>query len=466
MAKSCQSRDLRVVGQALLDQLAGHLEASADGKTTAVGFGSIEEVGTRLGLERWLSGGNMSTAGLLEFAADYCELSASYWHPGYMAHQIAPPSLPGVAADLMLAMTNNISLIYELAPAGTAVDQAVCRWLTTQAGWAPGGTATLTHGGSLGNLISLTAARSRAFPSSWRSGSTGRAVIMAPNTSHYSVHKAAAVMGIGLDGVVPLDTDPVGRIDVAKLPETIRAVKARGDEPVALVANACATATGLYDRVGEIGELCAAAGIWMHVDSAHGASVLLSPRLRERLDGLPLASSMTWDAHKMLRVSGLCTGVVLRNAADLGTMFRQDASYLFHEDAVELDMGQRTFETSKPPLGLKLLLTLAMLGEDGLRGYIEAQHDLAQALWGMVTERADFTCPYRPESNVLCFRYVPAGDQQLVIRDRLRQDGRFYLSSVNVDGVVHLRVALMSPNTTEETLASLLDTIAAIGTGA
>lgn len=452
--------DLRTVGQAVLEELARHLDDSTEGKTTAVGYGTIGEVSARLNLDRWLSGQAMSVPDLLDFVRDYCDLSASYWHPGYMAHQIAAPELPGVAADMVLAMTNNISLTYELAPAGTAIDRAVCGWLTSKAGWSDTGTATLTHGGSLGNLIVMVAARSRAQPGSWRSGVTGRPVIMAPQTSHYSIRKAAAVMGIGQDCVVGLETDSLGRIDVAKLPAAIKAARDRGGQPFALVANGCATATGLYDRIGEIGELCAAQGIWMHVDGAHGSAALLSPRLRSRLDGLHLASSLTWDAHKMLRISGLCTGVMLRHAADLDTLFRQDASYLFQDDAVDVDMGQRTFETSKPPLGLKLLLTLAITGEGGLRRYIETRFDMAQALWRMIGERDDFSVPYQPESNVLCFRYLPAGDRQLEIAERLRQDGRFYLSSVKVDGAVHLRVSLMSPNTTEETLASLLDTIA------
>jgi L-2,4-diaminobutyrate decarboxylase len=454
--------EFREVGQPVLAQLAGYLEASQRGQVPAVGCADGTQVAERLELDRWLSGDRMRMPDLLAFVANYCALSASHLHPGYFAHQIAPPDVPGIVADLIQAVTNNISLIHELAPAGTTVDHAMYRWMTAKAGWAATGTGTLTQGGSLGNLIALLAARTHAYPGSWRSGNPGGLVLLAPQTSHYSLAKAAAVLGIGLDNLLPVAVDTVGRIDPAKLPDAISAARRRGATPFALIANACATATGLYDPIGDIGEVCAAENIWLHVDGAHGASALLSPWLRDRLDGLPLARSLVWDAHKMLRASALCTGVIFREAADFDLMFRQDASYLFREEAAELDMGQRTFETSKPPLGLKLLLTLAVRGESALREYIEAQYKMAVTLWQMIQERDDFSCPYQPESNILCFRYDGQPDRQLYIRDRLRESGRFYLSFAKINDTGYLRAAIMSPNTTEETLAELLDAIAKV----
>jgi L-2,4-diaminobutyrate decarboxylase len=258
---------------------------------------------------------------------------------------------------------------------------------------------------------------------------------------------------------VPLPVDKLGRIDVARLPAAVAAVRERGRRPVALVANACATATGLYDRLTEIGPWCAAEGIWLHVDGAHGASALLSPRLRSRLAGLEHANSLIWDTHKMLRTSALCTGVLVRAADQFDGLFRQDASYLFHPEAADADMGQRTFETSKPPLGLNLFLNLAYRGEATLREYVEAQHDKAEFLWQLLQERDDFDCPFRPESNILCFRYTGGPDRQLEIRDRLRQRGRFYLSSARLSDATYLRAAVMSPATDERALRDLVDEI-------
>ncbi|MFI9402226.1 pyridoxal phosphate-dependent decarboxylase family protein [Nocardia sp. NPDC052316] len=451
--------DVREVGTAVLETLAAHIETARTGAGEVVSSADIDTVAKRLELRRWVEEGGMTLPELLSFVTTYSDISAGHHHPGYMAHQIAPSDTPGVVADLLQAMTNNIPLVYELAPAAAAVDRAVCRWMLDHVGWGATGLGAMTNGGTLGNLTALLAARSHADATAWRDGNPGDLVIFAPATSHYSVRKAAAVMGLGERGVYPLRTDALGRIDPAELEPALAEVRAQGKRPVAVVANGCATGTGLYDPIAEVAQFCEANGLWFHVDGAHGAAALISPRHRGLLAGIERADSTVWDGHKMLRTSALCTGVLFREKRYLDTMFKQDASYLYRPEAEDVDPGQYTFETSKAPLGLKILLTLAYRGEASLRSYIERQYGLATDLWELIQERADFTAPYQPQSNILCFRYEPWGDRQLELRARLIQDGRFYLSSFALGGRPYLRAALMSPTTDRQTLNDLLEVI-------
>ncbi|MFC9434281.1 pyridoxal phosphate-dependent decarboxylase family protein [Nocardia sp. NPDC057030] len=454
--------DVREVGTAVLETLTAHIESVRTGAGEVVSSADIDTVAKRLELSRWVEEGGMTLPELLSFVTTYSDISASHHHPGYMAHQIAPSDTPGVVADILQAVTNNIPLVYELAPAAAAVDRAVCRWMLDNVGWGGTGIGAMTNGGSLGNLTALLAARSHADATAWREGNSGDLVVFAPATSHYSVRKAAAVMGLGERGVYALATDELGRIDPAGLGPALADARSQGRRPIAVVANGCATGTGLYDPIAEVAEFCEANDLWFHVDGAHGASALISPRLRELLAGIERADSTVWDGHKMLRTSALCTGVLFREKRYLDTMFKQDASYLYRPEAEEVDPGQFTFETSKSPLGLKILLTLAYRGEASLRSYVERQYDLAKELWGLIQERPDFTAPYQPHSNILCFRYEPWGDRQLELRARLIQDGRFYLSSFQLGGRPYLRASLMSPNTDRQTLTELLEVIAEV----
>ncbi|MFD0888503.1 pyridoxal phosphate-dependent decarboxylase family protein, partial [Streptosporangium algeriense] len=226
------------------------------------------------------------------------------------------------------------------------------------------------------------------------------------------------------------------------------------------ISAACATGTGLYDDLRPIGEFCAANGLWFHVDGAHGASALLAGEYRHLLDGVELADSLTWDAHKMLRTSSLAAAVLTRRADALDAAFRQRASYLFYGDQGFDSIG-RTVECSKAELGLKVFLNLAWRGERGLGEYVARRYATAHRLWELARERPGFALPYEPESNIVCFRYG-TGDQA-VIREALTADGAFHLTSAEIGGVRHLRAGVMAPATDDKTLHALLDRVAELG---
>jgi L-2,4-diaminobutyrate decarboxylase len=59
----------------------------------------------------------------------------------------------------------------------------------------------------------------------------------------------------------------------------------------------------------------------------------------------------------------------------------------------------------------------------------------------------------------LCFRYGTDDELQIRIRELLLQQGRYHLSSATVAGKRYLRLSVMSPDTNEETIKQLLDSI-------
>jgi L-2,4-diaminobutyrate decarboxylase len=270
-------------------------------------------------------------------------------------------------------------------------------------------------------------------------------------------------MGLGTKGLVLVPTDNLGRLLPAELPAIYDRAVREGRRVMAVCANACATATGLFDPLAETGAFCRERGLWFHVDGAHGASALLHPVERKRLAGIELASSVVWDAHKLLQTSALCTAVLVRDGSTLGRAFRQEAVYVTegHRD-VGVDFIEQQFECTKAPLGLKLLLTLAIVGESGLADNIDALFGLTRRVHDQIARRPGFATLCPPESNILCFRRVGDDALQSRIRQELMQRGDFLLSQADVAGRRWLRLTLMNPLTDEATIDGLLDAIKSI----
>ena len=220
-------------------------------------------------------------------------------HPRFMAHQVAVPMLPSAMADLVSGFLNNGMAVYEMGPAGTAIEKGVVRWMLGKVGW-PQGDGVLVHGGSLGNLGGLLAARAKILPESWSQGMPPGFVLLASEVAHYSIERAAAVLGLGSDAVVRVPVDGRLRLHVESLKRVFKEQVDAGKEVLAVVANAGATANGAYDPLREIGTFCWNEGLWIHVDGCHGAGALASPRYRSLADGIEQADSLAWDTHKLL----------------------------------------------------------------------------------------------------------------------------------------------------------------------
>ncbi|MEZ5967106.1 MAG: pyridoxal-dependent decarboxylase [Planctomycetota bacterium] len=449
--------EFREAARAVLERLAAHLQTSADGVEAVVATPPVSECAGALNLEHWLRDGGMSADELADFVGEYLRRSTHLHSPGFMAHQVAVPHFASALADLVCGMTNNGMAVYEMGPPAVAVERAVLAWMRRHAGFVSG-SGVLVHGGSLANLTALLAARAAAAPSAWQRGVGRELVVLAPASSHYSVGRAVAIAGLGERAVWPLPTDDLGVLRPEAFAPTLAAVRAAGKVPIALVANACATATGLYDPVAAAADFCDEHGLWLHVDGCHGASALLSPAHRHLLAGVERASSLVWDAHKMLRTSVLCAGVLFRDAGAAGKTFQQDAKYFRADvDAERPNLFPLAVECTKTALGLKLLLTLAFVGEAGMAAHVASAYDRTRRFHDLIADASGFTCAYSPQANILCFRY--GDDDQEGIRRRLLGQGRFHLSATVLGERRWLRMVVMNDDTDEHTVEAMLDAI-------
>ena len=461
---------------ALIDELIDYEEESISGTGRVVGLSPMSELVDTLSLGDHVEQGGLEGAKLRQFLRQYLQASTRLHHPGSLAHQVAVPHYSGALAALLGSFTNNPMAIFEMGPGAATIEYFVVNWLLEKVGWPaapyPGsveargvhGGGVFTHGGSLANLTALIAARTHLLRDVWQTGSPNNLALLASPESHYSVSRAAGILGMGKNSIYPLEVGPDGCILPDRVELALSRVASDGKRVLALVANACTTALGRYDPLRSVGEICRNRGIWFHVDGAHGATALLSPRYRSLLDGIDLADSLTWDAHKLMRTPGLCTVLLVRDARTLDGAFEQHASYLFHDkQQVGIDLLHRTVECTKAGLGLRLFFVLATLGERGLADYLEQQYALTRQAYDFIRALPDFDCPAEPQSNILCFRYQGSDELQLAIRDRLLAEGSFHLSTATFGGQRFLRAVFTTPHTTMQQVEHLIGRVRTVG---
>ena len=445
----------------VVDALQAYEEESASRAELVINQPPMEKLAGELELSKWVSQGGLSGDRLAQFLDTYLAATTRLRDPRFLAHQTAVPHYAGALGSLIDGYTNNAMSIYEMGPGAATIEYFVVNWLLEKVGWLPApwkpldaggadhGGGVLTHGGSLANMTGLIAARSRLVPDIWRTGNPPDLALLAPEGSHYSIARGAGILGIGSDAIYPLPVDSGGRVVPDQLPTTYRRLQSDGRRAVALVANDCSTAVGLYDPLDEISAFCAEEGLWLHVDGAHGASALLSDKHRHLLRGVEKADSLVWDAHKMLRTPTLCAALLVRDHQTLDRAFQQEASYLFHDkEQPGFDFLSRQVECTKAGLGLRLFLVLAALGERGLTDYVERAFQVTQEAYEYLNGLPDVECPVRPQANILCFRVPGSDEQQIAVRDQLIARGDYYLSTTAFGGRRYLRAVFMNPDTT------------------
>jgi L-2,4-diaminobutyrate decarboxylase len=396
--------------------------------------------------------------------------------PRYIGHQVpAPVPLAGLF-DATGSVTNQVMAIYEMGPWATAVEQAMVRELGEAIGWAPDSFAgAVTHGGSLANLTALLTARNVALGDAWDHGLGGAApqpVLLAHADSHYSVARAAGILGLGSRQIVKVGLDGRGRMDPAELESRLARLQSEKRPVVAVVACACATPIGAFDPLEDIAAVCRRYGVWLHVDAAHGGAAVLSERHRHLVAGLELADSVVWDAHKMLFVPGLCAFVLYRDKARRFDAFQQDAPYLFDPAApglAEYDSGVRTVECTKRAAAFGLWGVWALYGRQLFADMVDVTFALGRTFFDKLSAAGDFVPLHEPHCNIVVFRHVPpalrgaapeaVGDFQLELRRRLIESGEFYIVPSKHQGIGALRVTIINPLTAPEHLDQLMDAL-------
>ncbi|HLP58858.1 MAG TPA: aminotransferase class V-fold PLP-dependent enzyme [Candidatus Deferrimicrobium sp.] len=412
-----------------------------------------------------------SEKGLSDFFAAVIADSLHLHHPKYIGHQVAPPAPLAALTDLLSALLNNSQAVYEVGPLSAALEKIVMGWTASVLGMGKEAGGILTSGGSIGNLTGLLAARQhQADYNTWEEGTkdTHPMAVMVSAEAHYSVSRAVKIMGWGEKGIIKIPLNKRKEIDPHMLEQCYQDAIRQGKRVLAVVGNACSTSTGSYDPLEEIAAFCRDHQLWFHVDGAHGAGAVLTEKYRHLVKGIEKADSVVIDFHKMLLCPALTTAVIFKNDELSHETFSQKASYLLANEKKEnwFDIAAKTLECTKKMMSVKIYTLLRTYGPQLFSDYITGTYDLAGEFAKMIKESGDFELALEPASNIVCFRYAPyplntgeLDELNTRVRNRIKEDGEFYIVQTVINGAVYLRSTLMNPFTSADDLLQLLQKI-------
>jgi|TARA_B100001741_G_scaffold43289_1_gene31423 glutamate/tyrosine decarboxylase-like PLP-dependent enzyme len=391
--------------------------------------------------------------------------------PGFMNPLWGGLSTASIAGELVTAATNTAMYTYEIAPIATLIESTLLKRMGELADFG-NSQGTLTTGGSNGNLLGMLCARQAKAPLSSHSGFDGaKMVAFVSEESHYSFSIASNVIGIGHSNLIKVRCNEDGQMRPESLEEEIDRALREGQIPFAVLATSGTTVRGSFDPLREIAAIAHKYELWMHVDAAWGGSCLFSSRYRSLMDGIELADSFCWDAHKMMGVPLICSAFIVKDAEMLRTVCSNGntAHYLYLETGENVDLGQYSLQCGRRNDALKLWLAWREIGDAGWASMVERFMELADYLEERVKENEYLQMVSKRMWTNVCFRYVgnsPDGDINRInaeLRQRIIQDGRFMVSRSTIDDQIILRSVIANRNVTEESLDSFLDCVISLG---
>lgn len=376
-------------------------------------------------------------------------------HPRFFGFVPGPASSISWLGDIMTSAYNIHAGGSKLAPMVNCIEQEVLHWLCEQVGFTENPGGVFVSGGSMANITALTAARDHKLTDE----TMHLGVAYLSDQTHSSVAKGLRIIGIPDSRIRKIPTNSDFQMRTEELEAQIQTDIENGLIPFVVIGTAGTTNTGSIDPLEEIAAICSNYKLWFHIDGAYGASILLSPKYRHLLKGTALADSISWDAHKWLFQTYGCAMVLVRDIKTLYHSFHVNPEYLkdLEGDLENVNTWDIGMELTRPARGLKLWLTLQILGTDLIGSAIEHGFSLAQWAEEALQSKENWEIVSHAQLAMINFRYAPEdlteeekNSLNESISKRMTESGFAAVFTTVLNGKTVLRICALHPEATKE----------------
>lgn len=346
----------------------------------------------------------------VQMAMDYSIKTA---HPRNFNQISQGVDLISLAGEWVTATTNTNMFTYEVAPFYNMIEKVLLNKMSKLCGWTEPCDGIFNPGGSISNLYAVQAALHYFFPNAKKEGlfKLPKLIIFTSAHSHYSMHRTATILGLGLDNVREVPVDSMGKLIPEKLEEmVIRSIKA-SEMPFIVACTAGTTVLGAFDPIETVSLICDKYNLWLHVDAAWGGGALVSNKYKHLLNGIEKADSVTWNPHKLMGALLQCSTFLIKKPGLLLSCNEMNAQYLFQQDKhydINYDTGDKTIQCGRHVDVFKFWLMWRAKGDFGFEAQLNRLWDLANLLCKELRSRKNFEMVLEnPEFTNVCFWYIP-----------------------------------------------------------
>lgn len=357
-------------------------------------------------------------------------------------------------ADYLVDVTNDYVGMHFSSPGGVAIEHELLDWMKSIFGFPKSSIGNLASGGSIANLIALTAARDKHQIKNER---ITKSVIYVSPQVHHCIHKAIRI--IGLEDVVInyLNLDDKSRIDAEDLQLKIEKDRQIGLNPFMVIASAGTTDTGAIDPLMRISEIAKKHELWYHIDAAYGGFFILTDEKRAAFKGIEQADSLVVDPHKGLFLPYGLGAVLVKDKQSVYKSHVYRANYM--QDAVAdespVNPADVSPELTKHFRSLRLWLPLQLHGIEPFVACLDEKL-LLTTYFRNELKNIGFELGPEPDLSVSYFWYpIEDGDENEFnekLLKELHKDGEVFLSSTIIDEKFVIRMAILSFRTKLETI--------------
>ena len=394
----------------------------------------------------------------------------THWQsPNFFAYFPANSSGPAVLGELLAAGLGVQGMLWATSPACTELETHVLDWMVdmlalppTFKSSGPGG-GVIQDSASSAALCALLAARERAtsFVSN-RRGCSGDLVAYCSNQAHSSIEKAVKIAGIGRDNLRLIEVDERFALRPELLRQAIAQDRKEGRVPFFVAATLGTTSSNGIDPLGEIGAICRAENLWLHVDAAMAGTAALCPEHRAMHEGIEHADSYCFNPHKWMFTNFDCDCFYVADRTALIDALSVLPEYLKNkstESGAVFDYRDWQVPLGRRFRALKLWFVIRHYGVDGLRHHVRRHVELARRFARWVEDSPRFEVVAPVPLNLVCFRHVGGDTTTERLLERLNASGRLYLTHTRLNDRYTLRMCIGQTYTEERHVRAAWDLI-------